>query len=332
MTYRAFIIRACVFTLGFLVIFGLINIFYHFRVTRQDMVYILQRRFVNEDVRPRVVLLGDSHAALGIRSEYLDEGYLNFSVLSEDWRKMYLRASAAVKHKKNITHFVIPLEYHMFSPYRARDVFFTDYLHFSDLEDIIDVYHPSFATLFKARVAGVLPLVSPSNRNNMRQVIGEDIAALLTGKENVRAVMIDDAGGLVPTDDRVWSELPSVTRTTELNDRIAKHFGDPLVAEELYDVFERFLGLARREGIRVVGVRYPLTLAYKEEAAKFNLEELDQRYAAVPLESVLDYRDIFDDHQDYFRDQDHLNEKGARMFSRIIADDLRKVIDVKDNP
>lgn len=325
-TFREFVIRAGIFTLGFLAIFGLMNAFYYYRVTRQDAFSILFNRFLDDNLQPRVMLLGDSHTALDIRSQYLPDGYLNFTILGEDWKQLYLRAITAIRHKKGITHFVIPLEYHLFAPYRAKNEFFTNYLRFSDLEDIREVFQPSPATLFKARVAGYLPLVSPSNRNRLRQVIGEDLAALLTDTENIKAVRIDEWGGLVPTDDRAWSELPLVTRNTELNDRIQKHFADPLIAEELYDVFERFLELAQREGVQVIGVRYPLTVAYKEEAAKFNLAELDERYASLQLSAVLDYRDLFDDHQDYFRDQDHLNEKGAHAFSPIIAKDLASII------
>ena len=102
-SFGEFVIRAGMFTFGFLVIFAIANTFYHYRVTRQDAFYILFNRFLDDGIQPRVILLGDSHTALGIRSQYLPEKYLNFTILGEDWKQLYLRAKVAVKHKKNIT-------------------------------------------------------------------------------------------------------------------------------------------------------------------------------------------------------------------------------------
>ena len=324
-----FLGRSALFAVGFLFIFVAANVFYHFRVVKNDIIFTLLDRFTKQDVQPHVLLLGDSHAALDIRSKFLDEGYYNFSSPGEGWREMILRMHAAVKLKKPITHVVIPLDDHAFAPYRANDLFFTNFLHFSDSEDIKEVFKPSFATFFKTRVSSALPLVSPSNRSLLRKVIGEDVYAFMTKTTNEKAVILDAWGGMVPTDELVWSEFRESRRKEEIASRAAKHFREPLVNKELMSLFEGFLAYCKQHNIMVIGVHYPVTTDYQNAGVSTNareLEELHEQYRNLPLAAHFDYYHAFDHQQNYFRDPDHLNTAGAIVFSQMLMNDLREII------
>lgn len=325
-TFFIFLGRSALFAVGFLLIFAAANVYYHQRVMKNDFIFTSLNRFREENVSPRVIFLGDSHAALDIRSEFLDNGYYNFSAPSEGWREFYLRLRAALKLKKNITHIIIPLDDHAFAPYRAQDAFFTNFLHFSDLDDIKAVFKPSAVTLFKARVSNYLPLVSPSNRTLIRKVTGEDIYAFMTRTKNTKSIVIDAWGGIVPTDERTWSEVPEWERNAEIVSRANKHFRKPLINEELMVVFEDFLAYCEKHGVKVIGMRYPVTTDYQKAARDRGEGVVQKKYKEFSFDSTLDYYHAFDKHQDYFRDPDHLNTKGAVVFSQMLMKDLRKTV------
>ncbi|MGK0208832.1 MAG: hypothetical protein ACI83O_000086 [Patescibacteria group bacterium] len=39
----------------------------------------------------------------------------------------------------------------------------------------------------------------------------------------------------------------------------------------------------------------------------------------------LDYYDLYFEHDEYFKDSDHMNGKGANIFSGIVSQDLKRV-------
>jgi hypothetical protein len=284
-------------------------------------------RFRDPTVNPQLIFLGDSHPAIDIKSEFLPRDFYNFSYPGENWRSMLLRSILAFKSKPQLRYVVIPIDYHMFSVYRSRDVYFTDFLPHVDLEDIRAVYRPSPLTLFKARVSSALPLVSPGNRQKMRKVIGEDLAAALSGIPNAKAIYLDKHGGLAHSQEHVWPEIPSFRRKEDLRDRIDKHFLSPVVAEELLDIFNQFLALAAQDNIKVIGVRYPLSVEYKNAAKERDVASVENVYRTVPgIAAILDYRDLFDMHQEYFTDPDHLNSQGGKEFTKKLVVDLEKLI------
>ncbi|MEK7074697.1 MAG: hypothetical protein AAB968_02940 [Patescibacteria group bacterium] len=321
-----FLGRSALFSFGFLLIFAAANAYYQQRVMKNDFIFTSLNRFREENINPRIIFLGDSHAALDIRSEFLDDGYYNFSAPSEGWREFSLRLRTALKLKKTITHVIIPLDDHAFAPYRAHDVFFTNFLHFSDLDDIKAVFKPSAVTLFKARVSNYLPLVSPGNRTLIRKVTGEDMYAFITRTKNIKSIVIDAWGGIVPTDERIWSEVPERERNEEIASRANKHFRKPLINEELMATFEDFLAYCEKHGVKVIGVRYPVTTDYQQAAKEHGEGLVQKRYQDFSFDGTLDYYHAFDKHQDYFRDPDHLNTKGAVVFSQMLMADLRKTV------
>jgi hypothetical protein len=46
----------------------------------------------------------------------------------------------------------------------------------------------------------------------------------------------------------------------------------------------------------------------------------------MPFRAILDYQQLYDDRQDLFQDEDHLNETGALLFSQRLASDLEPLL------
>jgi len=318
--------RAALFAAGFFLIFAGLTFYYRERISKNHNLSFLLNRFREEETNPELVFLGDSHPAIDIKSEFLPRRFHNFSYPGENWRSMSLRARLAMAEKKDLKFLVIPLDYHLFSVYRARDEYFTDFLPFFQLEDIRDIYRPSGVTLFKARVSAILPLVSPGNRQRLRKVTGEDLTALLAGTENEKAIAIDEYGGLFHTQERVWPEVPSWQKKEDLKDRIEKHFLAPVVDQRLVGVFDEFLRRAEVRGIKVIGVRFPLSNDYQAAAPEGGRAEVEEVYAQKKFFGVLDYRNLFSGHEEYFTDPDHLNSEGGNVFTKVLVKDLQSLI------
>lgn len=321
-------LSACCFAAGFCAIYAGLLLLYHYRIAARDNIFAQFAMFKNEAHAPERIFFGDSHASYDVRGEALPKEYYNFSYPGDNWQKTYLRLRTVLKIKPGLKYAIIPLDYHMFSPYRAEHDDFIDYFSFSDIEDIKSVYAPSRARLFKAWVSSIIPLVSPGNRIKLRIALGEDITALFTGEGNQKKINMDEWGNIVPTEDAVWTEISERKRQMFMTDRIKKQFREPLVNEDLFKVFKNFFAFAKEKGVTIIGVRYPITHEYLEKAKAYNLGDLDTRYNELGI-VVLDYRGLYDKHEEYFRDPDHLNTKGAVLFTKKIIADLEHVITSK---
>jgi hypothetical protein len=94
--------------------------------------------------------------------------------------------------------------------------------------------------------------------------------------------------------------------------------------------FEKILQLCQAHGVRVILVRVPMTKEYYEEETKIipvdklwdEVKSITSRYPVY--QGTFDYHDLFYDHPDYFFDPDHLNVKGADLFTAQFAKDLER--------
>ncbi|HNS16583.1 MAG TPA: hypothetical protein PKH94_06135 [Bacteroidales bacterium] len=104
-------------------------------------------------------------------------------------------------------------------------------------------------------------------------------------------------------------------------------FLDPSIA--VY--FEKILQLCQEKQISVIMVRIPMSKEFYEEESK--IVPVDELYGAVEeiacrypvYEGMMDYHDLFFDHPEYFFDPDHLNIKGADLFTQRLVKDLGEV-------
>jgi hypothetical protein len=109
-----------------------------------------------------------------------------------------------------------------------------------------------------------------------------------------------------------------------------------LSKEEYFDpairvYFEKILQLCQDHGVKVIMVRMPMTKEFNIEEGKLVpeqklLSEVQAITSKYPnFVRALDYHDLFEDHPDYFFDPDHLNIKGADLFTTRLAEDLKKL-------
>ena len=94
--------------------------------------------------------------------------------------------------------------------------------------------------------------------------------------------------------------------------------------------FEKILQLCQEYRINVMMIRIPMSKEFYEEESRIvpvdklyaEVEEIASRYPVY--DRTLDYHDLFFDHPEYFFDPDHLNIKGADLFTEQLVKDLEQ--------
>jgi hypothetical protein len=103
--------------------------------------------------------------------------------------------------------------------------------------------------------------------------------------------------------------------------------------KDLLSYFERILILCHQRGIKVVTLMIPTTDYYLKHAEKYITKDvLYEKVLTNPkfspyLYKHLDYLDLYAKDHALFIDADHLNHKGATVFSEQIALELAKVME-----
>ena len=89
---------------------------------------------------------------------------------------------------------------------------------------------------------------------------------------------------------------------------------------------QRFISLCHANGIRLVFMVSPMFTQVDSE--HYNVLKAVAKKNHVPF---LDYHTsgLYHDHPEYFKDQEHLWDKGARLYSSVFASDLKKVLSIR---
>ena len=117
--------------------------------------------------------------------------------------------------------------------------------------------------------------------------------------------------------NQVWEMEEN--RNEKLNALTKSHFGKYEIADSVQIVFlKKFKSLCAGENIRLVPIQYPVHFQYLQSAGKqINVTQMDSILSqSVKPNGMIKLRNLFDRHPVYFSDPDHLNTKGAQIFSQ----------------
>lgn len=96
-----------------------------------------------------------------------------------------------------------------------------------------------------------------------------------------------------------------------------------------YESFLEIIAMLKNKNKRILLVKFPVTNAYKIEAEKlkdFSFTLFYEQYfgylSSNEQITILDYRDIYKEHQEYFYDSDHLNEQGSIELSHLLKKNI----------
>jgi hypothetical protein len=310
------------FLAGLLLLLGLASAYYEWRVRSQDPFFQQVTWFDNPAVQPTVLFLGDSRVAMNIAAERLPGGFVNWSYPGETLRHVMLRAHHAIDTKPTLKYIVLGLDDITLSEPRAADRDATRQLQFADLREVAVVYPWSPRLLLRSAVLYYFPLVNETNRHRMVRALESDIGAFF-GVAPPREPTRLECGDFEFSRRVTWSDRLRPDGMKRSVEHIRSLLGESNDTEELRVILVRLLRLAESRGVRVIGLRNPLSDAYQEIAAAYDTSSAINFMAAQPLHAYLDLHDAFAGRDDLFADQDHLGPAGARQFTDMVVQILR---------
>jgi hypothetical protein len=329
---KRFLARTALFLVGLAGMFVLASVYYELRVRQAEDFFRQVAWFRDPAVKPTVLLIGDSRLALNVDPRRLPPGFYNFSYPGDTLRHLYLRAKFALQEKPGIRYLVLGLEDLTLSEARAEPREVSRHMLFATLADLTEVYPPSPRFLLRSAVLYYLPLVNAAQRARTAQALVNDAKQLLTGhapRSKTRLL----CGGFRFAEQRRWVDIDQRHRRAWAAWDVERQFGAANDVPEMRAVFKKILDLARRHGVRVIGVRSPLTREYITAARRYDIGATFAFFRANGLAAMLDYETLFADAPVYFYDHDHLNGRGATRFTdRLVADLLQQVTVRADAP
>ena len=321
--------RLCLVFFGLLVAGALVSSIAYEKIIRAQNNLILQFAMQEQAGRDwRVVIFGDSRAVYGIRQPELTHGYLDFSQSGEAYRGYYLRLYTLLKAGRIKDAIVIPFDSYSISSYRDVDKW-NPYLHFAPLDEIVRTYRSRISNRlrFIVRYAEFyFPLLKTEERRKLSLAVLYGMLDVLSGRGSRRKHFDACLALALPAEGRrawqSWEDTPPEIRESLALDAVKNKLDGKPLAPELVRVVERMIELAHRHGVRVIGVRMPLSREWLEAEPVYADPAIDAAYRSLDVDLVLDYRRMFASRPELFFDGDHLDKEGARLFSRILTSDI----------
>lgn len=311
---KIFMKKGVIFLIVLFIIIFIINSFYINIIFNEKNIYRNYEQFLQTDKSDlEIIFFGDSHPAMDINPEYIDNSF-NFAVPSETYEQTFIKVKWIIENYPNIDIFVIPYDYHSFSSYRSNPYY--DKKHWLNFVSVKDLSELSNSSQLEIMVYKYLPITGK----------GTEILSYVENKENKTELYL---GWQKETKKFIDNE----NMTKSASDRVDMQLvGNPNIKDKkLFDSFIKINNLLEKNNKKIILIKYPLTEEYlfavKKKGLNKNSFYQEEKYLLEKFEElyILDYQDYFSENKTIFSDQDHLNDKGAKIFSKKINDNLKKL-------
>lgn len=242
--------------------------------------------YADHSLEQKAYLLSDSHgqALNDFTEEY---GVHNFSVGSDSYDDM-LRKTLYIIRNTEVETIFISVDEHSLTSYRERKNNLDRSVIYCSPEDLgyyeyfKQKYLKHYIALFRPEIAEVIKIYkSPSKKKPLS-----------------------------------WASRSGEDKMSRAVKRVNANFPDEKQSVILKQPLQKIIDLCRCNGIELIGIKFPLAKEYIE-AAQDKTGEADEMLAVNGFR-VLDCTDLYIDRPEFFADQDHLNEEGAKDLTKKI--------------
>lgn len=239
-------------------------------------------------------LMSDSH---GVMLEDLPEEYgvHNFSNNGDSYFDMEIKLDYLIKNSP-IDTLYISIDTHALTSYRKqfnnldRSIIYTDTSHYSS----------SVSYLWNRYIHTYLVILQPKLGKILMNALKKSAKNGFTDSNNA------------PTK---WHERSEKLRNQSIDKRITLQYPSSKIENELEGAFKRILQKCTDNNIAVYGIQFPTVPEYKE-AIPLKSEVLEKLLKAQKGTLLKAHNEVFTPQE--FRDQDHLNKKGATKFNELL--------------
>jgi hypothetical protein len=309
------------FIILFVLLLLLINIAYDKLVIAKKLQYKEEQSFQDCKAKNDVhyLFMGDSYTDFAVHPQYIPQSF-NLAFPSNTYIENYVKLKKTVE-KDNVTPQVLFLEIdpHSFSSYMLERVVTplrSDPWYYRKYMSLPDLARLSNQSLVKTTILATFPFIGN----------GEDFLIPKTSSGSY-------LGWTNRTDDFSLANKTAVAEERIQQQYVGVQRLDPL----LIDYYQKTLIFAREHNITVILVRYPQTRTYQETLTAYNIStdpDMQEILAIGRQEGVTtfwDYSNSYLDNASFFENADHLNWKGAVVFSQRLNADLQNSSFFKGN-
>ncbi len=263
----------------------------------------------------KYAFFGDSHTADNINPNFIFEAY-NFGSSGENYIKSYYKLKKTLeKDTVRINTVIFEVDMHTFaSPLKEPGIqdelyYYSKFIPISEIAQIND--ESNLNIWIKANF--------PSFGK------GEDFLSI----PSLSNLTIIDRGWTAASGN--FSLKSSKEKITDSNIVYERHFENKKrIGKITFSYFIKSLKLADSNNCHIILIKYPVSKEYQAALIDHKIEK-DDYYQTISdaTENVLgkkplflDYYTLFNNHQEYFYDPDHLNKLGSEILSSQISKDL----------
>ena len=284
---------------------------YHFlSLTKKDRLAHLRPFHEFRQSAPDILILGDSHVQNAIDPSLLGSKYFSFAQGGDNIRQMLLKLDYAIREKKTIRYVVIPGDYHTFSRHRNKNRNYSRYLAYTTNYRLIsNLYNANWPAVILRILLHGTPLSTADD--------WEKYFYILTNKRQAAA----------PTNAN-YDRLSQNEKESSSIKRVRAHLGHKIVEPELVAVLDRFIDFCEENKLKIIVIRYPFSKEYGYYAKEYPLNEVEALFRSreAHFSTLLNYENIFFEKPNLFFNEDHLNDEGAKIFTRLIKADIENFI------
>jgi len=264
------------------------------------------KNYHNYSTQFNAYLLADSH---GLPLKQLTEKYgvYNFSGGGDSFvdikRKILFLLS-----KTTVKTIYLTVDDHTLSQYRERlnnsdrSLFFVTPKSCNNYYQYLKLRYVKYNLIF----------FQPGTRTVLKHYITTKINRFIFNDVNRNSVSVN----------KTWSDFSAEERKERAKRRKQRQYPSPHKSIKLHQSFKDIINICINNNIELVGVKFPLSSDYikiTKNIINYDAGNILKLYGF----RVLNFKKVFIHQNMFFNNQDHLNEKGAQMFVKILFKNLK---------
>lgn len=245
-----------------------------------------------------ILILADSHG-LPLEQKLAEYKVYNFSSASDSYYDMFRKLKYAFKHME-LKKVIISADDHTLSLYRDkynnanRSIKFVD---FNDADLILKNNYELFKEKYLQRI---IPLFNPKTT----VIVKNYFKSIFTHKKK-----------------RQTNWKLNKNKRTVARKRAELQFDGLESSKKMIVCVKSIVELCKDRDIEIVAIKFPLSRDYLIETEDKNYGA-DDLFRSLGIE-IYDFKEIFIGYDEYFANQDHLNNKGGELFSEELIKMLK---------
>jgi hypothetical protein len=260
-------------------------------------IYIFDRQKYNRKYREystsyNSYLFADSHGSPLTSEKY---GVYNFSIAAESYLDMERKINFLIHVKKvRIDTLYITVDDHTLAPRKERSNNLDRSIYYATRQDFETIYD----YIKYKYVLAYFVIFQPKFRLIVRKAVWTKIRKLVNSKQKTQK-----------------------KREMSLEQFYNSRFGEREISKELTKSLLRIIGTCKERNIILIGIKFPL----RQDYVKLMEVKGNKSYGADSIFKstnipVMDYKKIFNSHDELFSNQDHLNVLGGRKFAKLLLE------------